>query len=55
MFLGLFQFPINHIKDFLNDIILEDDNIRVSNLILDHSIKCSGFLFEEKLFLKEGN
>jgi len=30
------------------DIILEDKNIRVSNLILDHSIKCSGFLFEEK-------
>jgi ribonuclease Z len=29
-------------------IILEDDNIKVSNLILDHSIKCSGFLFEEK-------
>ena len=29
-------------------VILEDDNIRVSNLILDHSIKCSGFLFEEK-------
>lgn len=29
-------------------IILEDDNIRISNLILDHSIKCSGFLFEEK-------
>jgi len=29
-------------------IILEDDNIKISNLILDHSIKCSGFLFEEK-------
>lgn len=29
-------------------ILLEDDNIKVSNLILDHSIKCSGFLFEEK-------
>ena len=29
-------------------IILEDNNIKVSNLILDHSIKCSGFLFEEK-------
>ena len=29
-------------------IILEDDNIKVSNLILNHSIKCSGFLFEEK-------
>jgi len=28
--------------------ILEDNNIKVSNLILDHSIKCSGFLFEEK-------
>ena len=29
-------------------VILEDDNIKVSNIILDHSIKCSGFLFEEK-------
>tara|TARA_B100000214_G_scaffold243909_1_gene178834 strand:+ start:6409 stop:7329 length:921 start_codon:yes stop_codon:yes gene_type:complete len=29
-------------------IILEDDNIMVYNLNLDHSIKCSGFLFEEK-------
>ena len=29
-------------------VILEDNNIKVSNLILDHSIKCSGFLFEEK-------
>ena len=29
-------------------VILEDDNIKVSNLVLDHSIKCSGFLFEEK-------
>ena len=29
-------------------IILENDNIKVSNLILNHSIKCSGFLFEEK-------
>ena len=29
-------------------VILEDDNIKISNLILDHSIKCSGFLFEEK-------
>ena len=29
-------------------VILENDNIKVSNLILNHSIKCSGFLFEEK-------
>ena len=29
-------------------ILFEDTNIKVSNLILDHSIKCSGFLFEEK-------
>ena len=29
-------------------VILEDNNIKVSNLILDHSIKCCGFLFEEK-------
>jgi ribonuclease Z len=31
-----------------DNIILENNNIKVSNLILDHSIKCSGFLFEEK-------
>ncbi len=29
-------------------VILEDENIKVSNLLLNHSIKCSGFLFEEK-------
>ena len=29
-------------------LILEDNNIKVYNLLLDHSIKCSGFLFEEK-------
>ena len=33
-------------------VILENDNIKVSNLILDHSIKCSGFLFEEKKALR---
>jgi len=36
------------LPEFDETIILEDDNIRISNLILDHSIKCSGFLFEEK-------
>ncbi len=34
-------------------VILEDDNIKVSNLILDHSIKCSGFLFEEKRSIRK--
>ena len=34
-------------------IIHEDDNIKVSNLILDHTIKCSGFLFEEKRELRK--
>ena len=29
-------------------ILLEDNNIKVVNIILDHSINCSGFLFEEK-------
>ena len=36
-------------------IILEDDNIKVSSLILDHSIKCSGFLFEEKKLKRKIN
>ena len=31
-----------------DNIIFEDDIIKVSNLTLNHSIKCSGFLFEEK-------
>lgn len=34
-------------------IIHEDDNIKVSNIILDHTIKCSGFLFEEKKFSRK--
>ncbi|MEC9209128.1 MAG: ribonuclease Z [Bacteroidota bacterium] len=34
-------------------IILENDNIKVSNLLLDHSIKCSGFLFEEKKSMRK--
>ena len=41
----LFFHPLSEDED---TIILEDDNIKVSNLILEHSIKCSGFLFEEK-------
>jgi ribonuclease Z len=37
-----------------NEVIIhEDDNIKVSNLILDHTIKCSGFLFEEKSDLRK--
>tara|TARA_B110000444_G_C18726876_1_gene541332 strand:+ start:171 stop:1091 length:921 start_codon:yes stop_codon:yes gene_type:complete len=41
----LFFHPISEDEE---TIILENDNIKISNLILDHSIKCSGFLFEEK-------
>ena len=29
-------------------ILLEDNNVKVVNIILVHSIKCSGFLFEDK-------
>ena len=44
------NFPLfcHPLPEDVETIILEDDNIIVSNLILDHSIKCSGFLFEEK-------
>ena len=38
----------HHLPEDVEQILHEDDNIKVSNLILDHSIKCSGFLFEEK-------
>jgi ribonuclease Z len=41
----LFFHPLPEDED---SVILENDYIKVSNLILDHSIKCSGFLFEEK-------
>tara|TARA_X000001036_G_scaffold426809_1_gene454643 strand:+ start:1095 stop:2015 length:921 start_codon:yes stop_codon:yes gene_type:complete len=44
------KFPLffHPLSEDVEAVILEDDNIIVSNLILDHSIKCSGFLFEEK-------
>ena len=41
----LFFHPIPDIDE---GILFEDDNIKVSNIILDHSIKCSGFIFTEK-------
>ncbi|MDC0249623.1 ribonuclease Z [Flavobacteriales bacterium] len=41
----LFFHPISNDEE---TILLEDENIKISNLLLDHSIKCSGFLFEEK-------
>jgi ribonuclease Z len=31
-------------------ILYDDDDIEVSNIILDHSISCSGFLFREKKY-----
>ena len=43
------NFPLffHPIPQDLEGVIFEDDNIKVSNLLLDHSIKCSGFVFEE--------
>lgn len=38
----------HHIAEDVEQILHEDNNIKVSSLILDHTIKCSGFLFEEK-------
>ena len=39
---------IHNIPDNEEVILFEDDNIRINNLLMDHSIKCSGFLFQEK-------
>ena len=41
----LFFHPIPDIDE---GILFEDDNIKVSNIVLNHSIKCSGFIFTEK-------
>ena len=30
------------------EVLYEDSNIQIRNLLLDHSIPCSGFLFKEK-------
>ena len=43
-----YPFFIHSIPEDKEKILFEDDNVRVSNLLLDHSIKCSGFLFVEK-------
>ncbi len=34
------------------EILFEDNNIQIRNLLLDHSIPCSGFLFKEKKALR---
>ena len=34
-------------------ILFEDENIQVSNILLEHSIKCSGFLFKEKKYKRK--
>ena len=34
------------------EILYEDSNIQIRNLLLDHSIPCSGFLFKEKKALR---
>jgi len=36
-------------------ILFEDNKIEVSNILLDHGIPCSGFLFKEKLSLRKIN
>ena len=41
----LFFHSISEIKE---EILFEDDGLIVSNLLLDHSINCSGFLFKQK-------
>jgi ribonuclease Z len=41
----LFFHPIPESKEV---VLFEDDSISVSNVLLNHSIKCSGFLFKEK-------
>ncbi len=46
----LFIHPISEYDDL---VLFEDDNIKISNLVLDHSIKCSGFLFTEKRCLRK--
>ncbi len=41
----LFFHPIPDAKE---QVLFEDENISISNILLNHSIKCSGFLFTEK-------
>ena len=41
----LFFHPISESNE---QVLYEDDKISISNLILNHSIKCSGFIFREK-------
>lgn len=41
----LFFHPISEDKE---QILFEDEMISVSNILLNHSIKCSGFIFREK-------
>ena len=39
----------------LEQVIFEDEIVQVRNIILDHSIKCSGFVFREKKYLRKIN
>ena len=43
------NFPlfIHNIPDNEEVVLFEDDNIQIKNLLMDHTIKCSGFLFKE--------
>ena len=47
-----FFHPISYEKD---QILFEDNNIEVSNILLDHGIPCSGFVFKEKLVSRKIN
>jgi ribonuclease Z len=44
------NFPLffHSVPDKNEQILFEDDVIRVRNILLSHSIKCSGFIFQEK-------
>jgi len=44
------NFPlfIHNIPENEEVVLFEDDNIQVKNLLMNHTIKCSGFLFKEK-------
>ena len=44
------NFPLffHSIPDEREQLLFEDDGISVRNILLNHSIKCSGFIFQEK-------
>ena len=44
------KFPLffHSIPEMKEEVLFEDDHLSVSNLLLNHSINCSGFLFKQK-------